>query len=97
MKYVLSFSVLPGKNRQFWHFIDEQGRPFWQKFEEVRSAQIYTSLGGPDFYEAYFELPDYASFDRISHDPDFKDISEHFMSLVDNVHRKFLTEERKIV
>ena len=97
MKYVLTFSILPGKNQQFWHFVEEKGAPFWRKFDEVRSVYIYTSLGGPDLYEAYFEIPDYAAFDRISNDPEFNDISEHFMSLVDNVHRKFLTNKRKLV
>lgn len=97
MKYVLSFSILPGKSGQFWRFMQEEGIPFWRKFDEVRSAQVFTTVGGQDLYEAYFELPDYAAFDRISRDPDFEDMSVHFMSLVDNVHRKFLTEERKIV
>jgi hypothetical protein len=97
MKYVLSFSIVPGKGKQFWQFMNEKGIPFWKKFHEVRSAQVYTSLGGADLYEAYFDLPDYATFDKISRDPEFEDVSVHFMSLVDNVHRKFLTEERQIV
>lgn len=97
MKYVLTFSIVPGKGKQFWHFMEEKGAPFWQKFDDVRSAQIFTSLGGPDLYEAYIELPNYAAFDRISQDPEFNDVSEHFMSLVDNVHRKFLMEERSFV
>jgi len=97
MKYVLSFSILPGKSDQFWHFIQEKGMPFWRRFDEVRSAQIYTTLGGDGLYEAYFEMPDYAAFEKISRDPEFEDVSIHFMSLVDNVHRKFLTDERKIV
>lgn len=97
MKYVLTFSILPGKSQQFWTVLEEKGAPFRRKFDEVRSAYVYTSLGAPDLYEAYFEIPDYAAFDRISNDPEFHVVSEHFMSLVDNVHRKFLTDERKLV
>lgn len=97
MKYVLSFSILPGKHGDFWHFMNEKGMPFWRKFPEVREAEIYTSLGGDGLYEAYFDIPDYSAFDKITKDPEFEDVSVHFMSLVHNVHRKFLTQERKIV
>lgn len=97
MKYVLEFSILPGKAKEFWNFMNEKGIPFWQKQDEVESVEIYTTLGGHSLYEAHFDLPNYATFDRLQQDPEFERVSVEFLSLVNGLRRKFLTEERKVV
>lgn len=97
MKYVLEFNILPGKAEEFWSFMKQKGIPFWQKRGEVKSVEVYTTLGGHSLYEAHFDLPDYAAFEHLQRDPEFEEVSVNFLSLVDGLRRKFLTEERKIV
>ncbi len=97
MRYVLSFNIIPGKGEEFWSFVNSKVIPFWSKFDEVRSVEIFTTLGGETLYEAYVDLPDYKTFDNISRDNEFEPVSVEFLTLTQNLHRKFLTEERQVV
>lgn len=97
MRYVLSFNIIPGKGRDFWTFINNRVIPFWGKFDKVKSVEIYTTLGGDTLYEAYVDLPDYLTFDSISKDSDFEPLSVEFLTLTQDLHRKFLMEERQVV
>ena len=95
MKYVLSFDILPGKANEFWQFMERTAVPFWRKFPEVRSFEVYATVGGRALYEAQIEFPDYTVFERIHSDPEWKNVSHGFMGLVNRLHREFLTDERK--
>lgn len=97
MRYVLSFNIIPGKGHDFWDFMHSKGIPFWKKFDRVKSVEVYTTLGGDTLYEAYFDMPNFTTFDEISRDPGFGPVSVEFLSLTQDVHRKFLTEERQLV
>ena len=97
IQYVLSFNIVPGKGKEFWNFMQEKGIPFWKKFDQVKSVDIFTTLGGETLYEAYFDMPSYTTFDEISKDPDFEPVSVEFLSLTQDLRRKFLMEERQLV
>lgn len=95
IKYVLSFDILPGKAEEFWRFMEQEAVPFWRKFPDVGSFEVYSTIGGNGLYEAQIEMPNYETFERVRTDLAWNDMSHSFMSLVDNLHRKFLTDERK--
>lgn len=95
MTYILSFNILPGRADDFWEFMEETAAPFWGRMPEVTSVKIFTVIGGTHLYEAHIEMAGLEAFDRIQEEEEWSDISKEFLSLVEDLSRHFLTEERE--
>ncbi|MCL5292382.1 MAG: hypothetical protein M1548_07645 [Actinobacteria bacterium] len=94
MVYVLTFNIAPGRADDFWYFMDKKAAPFWRGIAEVSSVKVFSVVGGPHRYEAHFEMPNLAAYDQIRNQAEWSNISREFLTLVEDVDQRFLTDER---
>ena len=51
--YVFEFDIVPGKNKEFWEFMKEEGTKFWLQFPEVKKYEVYSKIGGDGSFEGH--------------------------------------------
>ncbi len=95
MTYIFEFDILPGKNHEFWDFMEKEGVPFWIRHPEVESYEVFSKLGGSPLFEAHVELKSFEDFQKIRSDPDWGNVSAKTSALACNMQRRFILSERK--
>lgn len=88
--YVFEFEIVPGKEDEFWKFMEEEGTPLWLSFPEIESYNIYTKLGGLGTYEAHVVINNLSFMDKLLADPLSPVLGKRTAELTQNVQRRFL-------
>ena len=88
--YVFEFDIVPGKNKEFWDFMKEEGTKFWLQFPEVKKYEVYSKIGGDGSFEGHVELESYSDFDKIMSHPDAKKVGAKTAAYTMNTKRRFI-------
>ena len=95
MTYIFEFDILPGKNQEFWDFMEKEGAPFWTQNPEVKAYEVFSKLGGSPLFEAHVELDSFEDFQKIRSNPDWSKVSAKTSALAYNMQRRFILPEKK--
>lgn len=88
--YIFEFEIVPGKEDEFWLFMEEDGTRFWLEFPEIESYEIYSKLGGQGGYEARVVVNNFAFMDKMYGHPQAAICGKRTAELTQNVQRRFL-------
>lgn len=88
--YIFEFEIVPGKEKEFWKFMEDEGTRFWLDFPEVKSYNVYSKLGGQGGYEAHVVVNAFAFMDKMYAHPLAAVCGERTEELTQNIQRRFL-------
>jgi hypothetical protein len=88
--YVFEFEILPGKEDEFWQFMEKEGTPFWLSYPEIESYDIYSKLGGYGTYEAHVVINELGFMDKLLTNPLSPVLGKKTHELTQNIQRRFL-------
>lgn len=92
--YIFEFDIVPGKEDEYWEFMEKEGTPFWLQFPQVKSYEVFSKLGGNCAFEGHVELTDFKDFDEIWSHPDLGRISQKTAGFTLNTQRRFLRHSK---
>lgn len=92
LTYIFEFDIVPGKAKDFWKFMEEEGTKFWLQFPEVKKYEIYSKVGGTGAFEGHVELENYCIYDKIMSHPDAKKIGMKTAQYTMNTKRRFIQQ-----
>lgn len=90
MTYIFEFDIVPGKTKEFWQFMKEEGTKFWLQFPEVKKYEIFSTVGGDASFEGHVELENYSVYDRIMNHPDARKVGMRTAEYTMNTKRRFI-------
>ena len=88
--YIFEFEIVPGKEDEFWKYMEEEGTPFWLSFPEVESYTVYSKMGGHGGYEGHVVIKEFALMDKINSHPNCAAVGKRCAELTQNFQRRFL-------
>jgi hypothetical protein len=95
VKHVFSFDVPAEKIASFAKWCAETSKPFFEKFPEVKSYDVYqTMVGKPGFAKevVYTDLNAFNSMWQKANDPKVQKVMAEFFSYVINLESKLIIE-----
>ena len=88
------FDVVPGKMKEFLKYVEQEGRPAWRQFKEVKDLRVLTNVYGVSSPQRIVQvtLTDMTALEKIFADEKFQKVRDDFHGLVYNLSHTILTE-----